>query len=282
MTLQSVQDRLAQMDKHGIDMQILSYGGAPQLLAINDINLIKRANDELAKIVQAHPTRFAGFATLPWQNPDEALAELRRAAKLGLKGVLINGRPSEAFLDDPRYDKILAALSELEMPLYIHPGLPHPDAQRAYYGGFDKEMTARLSLFGWGWHNEAGIQTLRLILSGAFDKHSNLRVISGHWGEMVPFWLARLDDSFPREVTGLKRSVSRTYKDHVFVTPSGMTQDAHFEFIYKSLGADNIIFSVDYPFLSLNGARAWLEGLNIPQEDKEKIAYKNARKLFKF
>jgi len=276
--------RIADMDRHGIDMQVLSYSSSPQLapVAAQAIELTRAANDRLAEAVRANPTRFAGFATLPWQDPRAAAEELDRAVtKLGLKGTLITGRPGETFLDDERYEPVLAKAHDLKVPIYIHPGFPLPQVQKPYYGGFEKEVTARLSLFGWGWHNEAGIQVIRMILAGRFDKYSNLQVISGHWGEMVPFYLQRMDDAMPKEVTGLSRTISETYRAHVYVTPSGMLNLPHFEFIHKVIGADRIIYAVDYPYLTQDGARAFLENLSISQEDKEKIAFRNATNLFR-
>ncbi|WP_202864018.1 amidohydrolase family protein [Pseudomonas baetica] len=120
-----------------------------------------------------------------------------------------------------------------------------------------------------------------MMLSGVFEKHPRLQVISGHWGEMVPFYLQRLDDAIPQEASGLSQSITETYKKHVHVTPSGMFDLPHFEFIHKVLGADRIIYSVDYPYLTLSAARAFLENLPISQEDKEKIAYRNAETLFR-
>ncbi|MGM3172680.1 amidohydrolase family protein [Dickeya lacustris] len=177
--------RIADMDEAGIDMQILSYGGFPQLLpAAQAIPLNRAANDKLALAVQAHPTRFAAFATLPWQEPQAAARELERAVKqLGFKGVLINGLPGHTFLDDERYAPVLATLNELNVPLYVHPGLPDLAVQQRYYEGFEREVTARLSMFAWGWHNEAGIQVVRMLLAGVFDRYPNLQVISGHWGK---------------------------------------------------------------------------------------------------
>jgi uncharacterized protein len=118
-----------------------------------------------------------------------------------------------------------------------------------------------------------------MILSGAFDKYPGLQVISGHWGEMVPFYLQRLDDMIPREATRLSRSITETYKAHVYVTPSGMLNSPHFEFIHKVLGADRILYSIDYPYLTLTGGRDFLESLPISQSDKEKIAHRNAEAL---
>ena len=275
--------RIADMDAHGIDMQVLSYSNAPQLApADQGVELARAANDRLAGTVQAHPGRFAGFATLPWQDPQAAAAELERAVHdLGLKGTLLIGRPGRTFLDDRRHEPVLAKLNELGVPLYVHPGAPLPQVQQPYYGGLGKTVTARLSLFGWGWHNEAGIQVIRMILSGVFDRFPDLQVISGHWGEMVPFYLQRMDDAMPRQITGLSRSITEIYGSQVYVTPSGMLNLPHFKFIHEVLGADRILYAVDYPYLTNTGARRFLEQLPVSQEDKEKIAHRNAETLLR-
>lgn len=111
--------RLADMDAAGIDIQVLSHGGAPQLAAMPDaLNLHRAANDALADTIAQHPTRFLGFATLPWQDPDAATQELYRCTQeLGFKGALINGRPrGQDFLDHPDFAPLLQAFSELGVP----------------------------------------------------------------------------------------------------------------------------------------------------------------------
>lgn len=275
--------RIAEMDRHGIDMQVVSFSSSPQLASAgNAVELCRAANDRLAEAVRKNPKRFAGFATLPWPDPEAAAKELERAVKeLGMVGTLLTGRPGKTFLDDPRYEPVLAKLDELKVPIYVHPGFPLPQVQEPYYGGLSKEVTARLSLFGWGWHNEAGVHVIRMMLSGKFEKFPNLQVISGHWGEMVPFYLQRMDDAMPQDATGLSRTITETYKTHVYVTPSGMLNLPHFEFIHKVLGADRILYSVDYPYLTLTGAREFLENLPVSEQDKEKIAHKNAEALLR-
>ena len=274
-------ERIAQMDRHGIDVQVLSYSSAPQLApAHTAVGLAQRANDRLAAAVRAYPTRFRAFATLPWQVTDQAVIELERAVHdLGMVGTLLIGRPGETFLDDARYEPIIAKLNQLKVPLYVHPGVPLPEVREPYYGGLNKEVSARLSLFGWGWHNEAGVHVIRMMLAGLFDNYPDLQVISGHWGEMVPFYLQRLDDCMPQGVTGLKRSLTETYRQHIYVTPSGMLNLPHFEFILKVLGADRILYAVDYPYLTLSGARGFIEELPISEADREKIASANAELL---
>ena len=275
--------RLASMDEFGIAMQVLSYSNAAQLAPASEaLALTRAANDKLAEAVYANPDRFRAFAALPWQVPEAAVEELERSVKeLGCVGVLLQGRPGDTFLDDARYDGVLAKLNELKVPLYVHPGYPLKQVREPYYSGLDKEISARLSTFAWGWHNESGIQVLRMMLAGLFERFADLQIISGHWGEMVPFFLQRLDDTITRPVTGFARTLTEVYKQHVYVTPSGMMNLPHFDFIYKVLGADRILYSVDYPYVTLNGAREFLESLPISREDQEKIASKNAETLFR-
>lgn len=275
--------RLADMDKNGIDMQVLSSSNAPQFLPPAEaVPLCMAANDQLAAAVQAHPDRFAAFALLPMCDPEAAAAELERTVtQLHFKGALITGRPSgeAVFLDDPRYGPVFAMAEKWQVPVYIHPGVPAREVQQVYYNRLDPVVSALLSVFGWGWHAEAGIQVVRMILAGVFDKYPNLQLISGHWGEMVPFFLARLDATLPKATTGLQRTITEYYRSNVYVTPSGMFTLPHFLFIVEVLGADRILYSVDYPYLKNEGARAFLENAPISQEDKEKIANGNAVRL---
>lgn len=275
--------RIKAMDAAGIQRQVVSYTTPAQLTPPDQaVPLTRAANDRLAAAVAAHPERLSGFAVLPWQDPEAAAAELDRSvSELGLKGALIVGRPGEKFLDDPRYAPVLAKLSDLRVPLYVHPYHPLPQVQLAYYGGFSPEVTAWLSIGAWGWHNEAGVHVLRLILSGAFGKFPGLQVISGHWGEMVPFYLQRLDDCLPPKTTGLPGTITEIYRRHVWVTPSSVGGLPHFEFIHKVIGADRIIWSVDYPYVTLDGTREFIEKLPVSDEDREKMTHRNAEELFR-
>ncbi len=274
--------RIKKMDEQGVQMQVMSYAMPAQLApAAEAVSLTQAANNKMAEAIAARPARLSGFAALPWQDPQAAAAELDRAVSLlGLKGTLIIGRPGQTFLDDPRYAPVLQKLNDLHVPIYIHPGAPLPRVQQAYYSGFSPEVTAQFSLTGWGWHHEAGIQVLRLMLSGAFETYPGLQVISGHWGEMVPFYLQRLDDMMPPKLTGLSRTIPETYRSQVWVTPSGLFDLPHFEFIHTVIGADRIIWSVDYPYLTLDGTREFIEKLPVSEEDKNKMTHLNAEKLF--
>lgn len=280
----NIEKRIDDMNKNGITKQILSAPVCSQLLPPIESMAVSDANDELADTVNKHPDRFGAFALLPWSNPESAAKELERAmTKLGFQGAVLAGRASgkEEFLDAKHFYPILEAAENLNAPIYIHPAPPLAKIQELYYDGLGDRLSARLSLYGWGWHNEAGIQVLRMILSGVFDRFPKLQVIAGHWGEMVPFFLSRLDQSMPQTVTKLNRTVTETFKQNVYVTPSGIFDYPQLKFCVEVLGADRIIHSVDCPFISNEGAKSFIDNAPISEDDKEKIAHLNAENLFK-
>ena len=275
--------RIEDMDKYGISMQILSCPSKSQLLpAIEAPSIVSETNDYIREVVQKHPDRYGAFALLPWSAPNEAVKEVERVKAMGFHGILIAGRASSGneFLDDKKFFPILESCSANNLPIYIHPGAPLKAVQEAYYGGLGDEISARLSLHGWGWHNEAGIQVLRTILAGRFDQLPNLQFIAGHWGEMLPFFLSRLDQSMPQTVTKLERTVTETFKQHVYITPSGIFDYPQLKFCLEVVGADRIIHSVDCPFISNENAKPFIENAPISDIQKEQIAYKNAEILF--
>ncbi len=280
----NIEKRIESMDRHGITKQILSSPVCTQLLPKDKAGVVSDANDELAEIVKGHPDRFGAFATLPWKDIDTSVKELERSiTKLGFQGIILAGRASgeDKFLDDKAFLPILEAAESLSAPICIHPAPPMTSVQKSYYDGLGDRLSARLSLYGWGWHNEAGIQILRLILSGAFEKFPKLQIIAGHWGEMVPFFLSRLDQALPRSVTGLERTITETFRENVYVTPSGIFDYPQLKFCMDVLGAERIIHSADYPFILNDGALTFIEKAPIDDDEKELIAYKNAEKLFR-
>lgn len=275
--------RIKEMDKNGIDIEILSYTNNSQWIPGQEaIDLSKAANDSLALAVKQYPKRFKAFATLPWSDPLAASQELRRAIQeLGFVGTLLNGRPQAGniYLDDKCYYPIWEVLTEYDLPIYIHPGITSPDVIKAYYTGYDEQMSMILSTFGFGWHLEAGIQVIRMILSGVFEKFPTLKVISGHWGELVPYYLTRFDQMFPPSITGLKEKFSFYYKRNVWVTPSGIYDNEDLELCVKKLGIDHILFSADYPFIAEEEAVPFIENSSLSKEEKELFGSKNAEKL---
>ena len=232
--------------------------------------------------VRKHPGRFSAFAHLPMTNPGVSADELERAVKeCGLLGALVSGQCDGKFLDDPVYEPLLARAEMLDVPLYIHPGVPPEAVQKSYYRGFSPQVSSMLATTGWGWHTETGIHVLRMVLAGSFDKFPKLEVIIGHMGEMLPTMLARCDDFIRQKDTGLPRSVSQTILDHVYITTSGFFTVPPFLAALLTFGADRILFSVDYPFSNNAVAKNFLNALPVAPDDREKIAHGNADRLLK-
>lgn len=272
------EQRLALMDESGVDVQVLSVTtpSLHNLEPAESVVLARRTNDLVAATVAKYPTRFQGFATLPTAAPADAAVELERSVRqLGLRGAMLCGRTREKNLDHPDLRPMLAAAATLGVPLYIHPQVPQRAVREALYAGFGEPVDTAFAAFGLGWHYEAGIQFVRLILSGVFDEHPDLQIILGHWGEVVLFYLERLN-SLAR-VTKLGRPIADYFRQNLYVTPSGMWSQAYLQRSLEVVGPERIIFSTDYPYQYRPGrpGRAFLEAAALSPEDKELFAHGN-------
>ena len=278
-------ERIAYMDQVGIDVQLISYGNnSPMdLPAEHAIPLSKQANDDLAKACQQYPYRFYGLATLPVADPKAAADELERTVKeLNFKGVMLQGSYNGQFFDDQAFWPIFEKAQALDVPIQLHPGEVDAKVIDHYYeGNWSPQVTMTLSGHGLGWHYDAGIHVLRLILAGVFDAYPNLKIISGHWGETIPYFLDRLNETLPQAVTGLKHDIAYYYRHNIYVTPSGMFYKAPMSLCINELGADRVLWSMDYPYMLRENTATFLENFDISDEEKAQIAYKNAEALFK-
>lgn len=273
--------RIVNMDRNGIDTQVLSVLGPQLLPSAVAVDLTRAANDHIASVIEGNPDRFAAFAAIPTTAGGDASAnELERCmARPGFTGSLIFGRSEERFLDQAEYEPFLAASARLHAPIYLHPTPPPRGISDLISDGLAPDVSARFETAAWGWHIETGTHFLHMALSGVFDRHPELHVILGHWGEMVPFWMDRLDQALPPAMTGCAQPISGYLRNNVFVTPSGMWQQSHLRYCLDVLGADRIIFSVDYPFIDNQGAREFLEQADLTASDRDKIAHGNAERL---
>jgi hypothetical protein len=276
--------RIAAMDAAGIDVAILSVvTPATQALPAREaVGLARAANDEAADAVRAHPDRFRALATLPTGDPQAAAAELERCAtRLGHVGAMIHGRAGTRTLDDPAYDDLLSTAARLHQPVFIHPQIPSGPLRDAAYRGLDPLTDLGLATFGWGWHLDAGLAALRLILRGTFDRYPDLQLVLGHWGEMLLFWMDRVD-SLSGVAKHLERRVSDYITTNIHVTSSGMLQERLLRHALDFTSADRVLFSTDYPFHQ-PGAAAVQQFLDaVPAAaDRPKIASGNAAALFR-
>jgi predicted TIM-barrel fold metal-dependent hydrolase len=280
--IHSGSERLAAMDAAGVDVQVLSITtpGVQSLLGENATALAREANDSVAEVVRRNPSRFQGFATLPTSEPQAAARELDRAVRdLGLHGAMIFGRTRDRNCDDPMFYPIYETASALKAPLYMHPQSPRQEVRDIYYSGFGERMDLAFSGWGIGWHYETGIQIVRLILAGVFDRFPDLRIITGHWGEVVLFYLDRLD--MLNAATGMPKKISEYFKEHVYVTPSGIFSDRYLQWSKDVLGAEHILMSTDYPYLPTppGAARDFLNKANLSDAEREQIGFRNWERL---
>jgi gamma-resorcylate decarboxylase len=288
--LLDVQDmRLRQMDQHGIEMMILSLN-APAVQAIHDtkraIEVARQANDALASEVRKRPNRFASFAALPMQDPEAAAAELTRCVKeLGMVGALVNGFSQRGtpdnvlYYDLPEYRSFWRAVEALDVPFYLHPRNPLPSWTKFYEG--------HSWLLGptWAFHAETAVHALRLIGSGLFDECPKLKIVLGHIGEGIPVYIWRLDGrngwmKAPHKYAA-KKGVGHYFRKHFHLTTSGNFSTPALVNAVTEMGADRVMFSVDWPFETVEEGAQWFDGAEISEADRAKIGRDNAIRLFK-
>ena len=280
--LEDISDtRLRLMDETGVDVQVLSLT-SPSLhnLGPDSVALARLTNDYVAEIVRKTPERFQGLAALPMAVPKEAANELFRSVnQLGLKGAMVCGRTQEKNLDHPDYWELFDCAQTLGVPLFIHPQIPQKAVRDALYSGFDELTDLAFSTFGLGWHYEAGIQFVRLVLAGVFDRFPNLQIILGHWGEVILFYTERL--AALNRVTKFDKPFIDYIRQNLYVTASGMFSPSYLQRTVDIIGTDRILFSTDYPYQYRPGreARTFVEATNLSQEDKEKFSFGNWERL---
>ncbi len=277
-------DRLKSMDEAGITVQVLSVAGpgADLVPGPDGVAMAREVNDHLAAAVARHPGRFAGFADVADAEPRRVPAELKRAVKeLGFVGAMVNGTTEGRFLDHPSYDGLLAAAVELDVPIYIHPHIPPEPVRQAYFSELPEGAGRVLETAGWGWHSETAVHLLRMVVAGTLDRHPRLKIIIGHMGEMLPMMMARADQVFQHDIGHLKRPITRTILDQVWITTSGIFDQPPFIAALQTFGIDRIMFSIDYPFAPNAAGRKFLDNVALAPADKEKLAHGTADAVLK-
>lgn len=274
--------RIAAMDEQGVDMQVLSVAppATGPLDPADAVALSRDLNDIAADAVRRHPRRFRAMATLPMADPAAVVPELERAVGMGAVGVMVYGRTGDVPLDDPRYDDLFAAAAERSLPVFIHPQVPPAAVRAASYSGIGPVADMALSTFGWGWHLEAGTAALRLIARGTFDRHPGLQIVLGHWGELLLFWVDRIQAV--ARTSGLERPMTDYLRRNVVVTTSGMFNPALLRHALTVTTPDRLVFSIDHPFQ--RPTRTDIErflGEFDDDADREAFTSGTARRLFR-
>ena len=274
--------RIREMDSAGIDVQILSHQspGSQRLKNEVAIDACKDVNNALAQVISNHSDRFLGFAMLPTNLPIDAASELRRSVEeLGFKGAMIHGLSSGRMVDEKFFWPIFSEAERLDVPIYLHPALPDKEVTERYYAPYDASHPM-LTRAAWGFGVEAGTQAIRMILSGIFDKHPNLKIILGHLGEAIPFWLPRIQESLSR-TDSQPTNFEDIFKSNFWITTSGFFSDHALELCVNTLKGDHILFAIDWPYANNETGVNWLQNSKIKPSIKSDIFSKNAQNLFR-
>lgn len=272
--------RLSEMEKGKVSFQVISHAciaGAPS------VSVCKEGNDQLASDIKKHPDRFAGFAVLPMADPEESAKELERTIKqLGFVGAMVDNHVHGKYYDGSEYDCFWQKAEDLDVPIYLHPTWPSDDMAQQYTGNFTEGASRSIGASGWGWHTETGLHILRLYAAGLFDKYPKLKIIIGHFGEMLPFQLQRICNLSVRW-GDQKRKLKEVWDNNIWITTSGVWSLDPLRCILGNTKIDRILYSVDYPFEKNENGLKWMEELEqsglLTKEQCELIAYKNSEKL---
>ena len=275
-------DRIAHMDATGIDMQVLSITspGVQVFDAATGAALARQSNDILVDAIAKYPTRFAGLAAIAPQDPVAAAAELARVAKLpGIKGYIVNSHTHGEYLDLQKYWPIFEAAESLDLPLYLHPREPSPSMLGPFadYGLF---------FAGWGFAAETGLHAMRIIMCGVLDRFPKLKIVLGHMGEGIPFWLQRIDNRYQLQVRlGAVRKMARLpseyFLENFVITTSGVCFAPALKLSIEVLGAERIMFAADYPYESVEESVAFMDGVDIAEDIRAQIYWKSATRVFR-
>lgn len=273
--------RLAEMDAAGVDMHLLSLTAPGVQMFSADVGtaLARLSNDRLAEIVRRHPTRFAALASFAPQDTRAATKEMERAINtLKLNGFIVNSHTENAYLDQPRFWPILEAAQALDAPLYIHPRAPS-DGMAGPFRDY------RLEGAVWGYGVEVGTHAVRLMLSGVLDRFPRLRIVLGHMGEALPFWLWRLDFMGAPGARAAGRpnqlKPSEYFRRNFAITTSGVEDPVALRFCIDKIGIDSIMWAIDYPYQPTAPAVAFLESAPASEKERAQIAHSNAERLFR-
>ncbi|MFG1434953.1 amidohydrolase family protein [Xanthobacter sediminis] len=273
--------RLEAMDRAGIALSVLSVttpGVQGEKDAALAIALARKANDALAAEVQKRPSRYAGFAHLPMQDPATAADELERCVRqLGFKGALINGQTGGHYLDADMFLPFWERAADLDVPVYLHPGdmidTPAMLAGRPELGGAV-----------WGWTVDTATHALRLVFGGTFTRFPKLRVILGHMGETLPYLLWRFDSRW-QGMAGAplppEQLPSAIIRRHIAITTSGVCDPNALACAVAAMGEDNVMFSVDYPYEDTPTAAAFIEAAPMAEDVRARICHANAERILK-
>lgn len=287
--LTDINSRVAAMDSANVSISVLMFG-APGIQGVFNSTFATitatYVNDEVARIYKKgnYSGRFEFWCSNALQEPVSAAAELERCVNtLGGVGSFVGGYTNNGsadnvvYLDDPSMAPFLEKVVKLDVPIYLHPRPPPPGQQRVYQ---DYNFLAGSP---WGFSSETSAHVLRLMVSGIFDTYPTLKIILGHCGEGLPFFLPRIEQRMRHFIPywPAKKPLAEYWEKNFWVTTSGVQDSGTLIDTWRSLGEDRVMFSVDYPFEDMVEIGGWFDRLELSRRTKEKFGFQNARTLLK-
>lgn len=267
--------RVENMKEAGVDMAIITLPAPSSFWGDADVSLeaSKIANDDFAKAQAGHPDHIRWMASLPWEYPDAAVAELDRACDIGAIGVLTLGNINGRHLTDELFAPVWQAIDDRELPVLLHPTSPPGTPQ---LGLTQFAMVASI-----GFMVDTSVAIIRMIGDGFFDRFPNLKLIAAHAGATLPYLVGRLDRVFERTKrarVNIDRPPSeylrRIYYDSVCYRREAL------ELCIGVGGADNVMYGSDYPFNigDMKGCLARVDALD--DQVRDKVRGENAMRIF--
>ena len=272
----SVEDRLEDLDKFSVDMQVLSLSIPNVYFPDREtaVTLCHMANDTFVEMARAYPGHFRVFASVPLQFPDEAMRELARVAdKPEVVGLVLGANVDGQPLDSPDFLPFYAELERRNLPFFMHPMRPP---------GIEAMMQYNQAPMC-GYLFDSTLATLRLIFAGVFERHPNLTFIMPHLGAVAPYMLGRVQYGF-EHYPGCREHLStppQTYFQQRFYYDTVCHSVPALQFACSMFGTERILFGTDFPFNDdVDNQRGDLEALRLPAETLEGIFCGNALRLF--
>lgn len=234
---------VAGMDKHGIDLAVVSLTSPNVFWGSADISAetAQAFNDEMAEAQSKHADRLRYFASLPWQHPERAVAELERAVDNGAVGVMVLANINDKHLTDDLFRPVWEDIDKRGLPVLLHPTAPF-GSKEAEFG------RERILMPGVGFIFDTTLALARMICAGFFDTYQSLKIIGAHGGGYLPFVSERIDVFFGEE-TLVKPTIKnkpssytdRIYYDAIVYNPGAL------DLVLEVSGPQNVLFGTDFP-----------------------------------
>ena len=296
-TIVDLDKRFRALDEFGEFRQVITLPAPPlEILAGPEKSpqIARDANDGLAELVRKHPDRFLAFvASMPMNNPDACLKEMERAIdQLGAKGILIYTNVAGKPLDAPEFQPLFDEAARRDVPIWMHP------SRGADVSDYKSEDRSKYEIW-WtlGWPYETSVAMSRMVFSGLFDRHPDIKIITHHLGGMIPYFTGRVGYGWDQlgsrtsdvDYKSLLRSMKKRpidYFRHFYADTALFGAQAGTQCGLDFFGVDHVVFASDMPFEPTPGLYARetiqvIENLGLNAEQKERIYRKNAERLLK-